>query len=393
MEILLLLIYSFFVWLIFFRFKWLPWTFVSQVIVVTLPVVGLMMTILLLNIFAPSSHDVRVINYVVQIVPRVSGRVVDVPIEPDRPISKGQVLFKIDPTPYEQQAKSLEAKTVRLKGAVVVAEAAQRQLELQLQSVIAKKQAVEANVELARKRESQTKELADRGAGSKFDWEKALSDLKALEAELASAVASESQVVQQLAAKMPDGELATIAQARAELAAAEADLAEAKWKVAECTVFAPTDGTAVNLQLREGSTVTAFPTMPSLSFVENKQWVLMLFSQNELRTIKSGNEAEISLHTHPNRIFKCKVDSIIWASGTGQLPISGTIPGQMTQPMPAGKFAVRLLLDGKDKDVLLAAGASGAGAVFTDSGAMLHIIRKVMVRVGTKLDWLILKLH
>ena len=34
MEIILLLIYSFFVWLIFFKFKWLPWTFVSQVIVV-----------------------------------------------------------------------------------------------------------------------------------------------------------------------------------------------------------------------------------------------------------------------------------------------------------------------------------------------------------------------
>jgi len=393
MEILLLTVYSFFVWLIFFKFKLLPWTFVSQVIVVTIPVVGMAITILLLNIFAPSSHDVRVINYVVQIVPRVSGRVVELPIEPDRPIKRGQVLFKIDPTPFEQQAKSLEAKTVRLKGSIVVAQSAQLQLEHQLQSLTGKKQSVEANLALARKRESQTKELADRGAGPKFDWEKALSDRVALEADLASATASESQIVQQLAAKMPDGELATIAQARAELAAAEADLAEAKWKLSECTVFAPSDGTAVNLQLREGSTVAAFPTMPSMSFVEDEQWILMLFSQNELRAIKAGDEAEISVKTHPNRIFKCKVDSIIWASGSGQLPISGTIPGQMTQPMPPGKLAVRLLLDGKDKDELLAAGAAGAGAVYTDSGAMLHIIRKVMVRVGTKVDWVIPKLH
>jgi hypothetical protein len=33
-------IYSFFVWLIFFKFKWLPWNTVSQVVVITLPIVG-----------------------------------------------------------------------------------------------------------------------------------------------------------------------------------------------------------------------------------------------------------------------------------------------------------------------------------------------------------------
>jgi hypothetical protein len=91
--------------------------------------------------------------------------------------------------------------------------------------------------------------------------------------------------------------------------------------------------------------------------------------------------------------MKCKVDSIIWASGTGQLPMGGTIPAQMTLPMPPGKFAVRLLLDGPDKDIQLAAGAAGNGAIYTDSGKMLHIIRKIIVRVGTKVDYLILKLH
>ena len=40
-----------------------------------------------------------------------------------------------------------------------------------------------------------------------------------------------------------------------------------------------------------------------------------------------------------------------------------------------------------------AAGGPGAGAVYTDSGHMIHIIRKVIVRVGAKLDWLILKMH
>lgn len=41
MEIILLLIYAGIVWLLFFKFKLLPWTFVSQVIVFTLPIIGM----------------------------------------------------------------------------------------------------------------------------------------------------------------------------------------------------------------------------------------------------------------------------------------------------------------------------------------------------------------
>src|SRR5438105_6028407 len=68
MEIILLGIYGFFVWLIFFKFKWLPWNFTSQFIVITLPIVGMMVLFLLLNIAAPATDDVRAMNYVIPIV-------------------------------------------------------------------------------------------------------------------------------------------------------------------------------------------------------------------------------------------------------------------------------------------------------------------------------------
>ena len=109
MEIILLGIYSFFVWLIFFKKKWLPWNITSQVIVVTIPIVALTVLILFMNIVAPSSHDVRAMNYVIPIVPRVTGQVTEVPIEPNRPIKKGDVLFKIDPVPFEAAVKAAEA--------------------------------------------------------------------------------------------------------------------------------------------------------------------------------------------------------------------------------------------------------------------------------------------
>lgn len=95
----------------------------------------------------------------------------------------------------------------------------------------------------------------------------------------------------------------------------------------------------------------------------------------------------------PGRIVKCTVDSIMWATAQGQLPIGGAITSAGIAPIPPNSLAVRLLVDEKDKELFLASGAHGAGAIYTDSGKMLHIIRKVMVRVGAKLDWVIPKLH
>src|SRR6187431_2459108 len=103
MDILLLGIYSFFVWLIFFKFKWLPWNTVTQVIVITLPVIGLTALVLTLNVVAPSS-------------PQVRGVVTEVPAEGNAPMKKGDVLFKIDPTQYQMQVNALEAQLANTQG-------------------------------------------------------------------------------------------------------------------------------------------------------------------------------------------------------------------------------------------------------------------------------------
>jgi multidrug resistance efflux pump len=393
MELILLLIYSFFAWLVFGKFKWLPWNITTQVITVTIPIIGLAIVILLLNIYAPSSGDVRVINYVVQIVPRVAGRVVEVPIEPDRPVKKGQVLFRIDPVLYQSTVDNLVAQREQQLAKLGTTQAYARELDEQLRNARGKRLAIAAKLSLARKRLAQNKELAEAGAGSQFDYEQAQTDVSNLEGELDAAEGAEQQFVQKLSAKSDQDELQDVAQIRANIASIDAQLEAARWNLNETTVVAPANGTVVNLQLREGSAVAAFPITPAMAFVEEEQWVLALFRQNELRYIKPGQEAEIALKTNPSQIIKCKVDSIIWASGTGQLPISGAIPNQLTQPMPLGYFAVRLLVDPRDKDVFLAAGAQGVGAVYTDRGVMLHIIRKVFLRVSTKLDWLVLKLH
>jgi multidrug resistance efflux pump len=377
-EALLLGIYAFFVWLIFFKFKWLPWTKTSQVIVVTLPIIAIAVLILLLNVFAPSSSDVRVLKYVVNIVPQVRGRVVEVPIEPNRLIREGEVLFRIDPTPYQLAVDTLEASLANAEGN------AQKTRE-ELVAAQGRTAAVSAQLELSRTRMKQYEELAATGAGDRFSFESAEADVRRFTADLAAARANEAAIQARLDATVGD-DLAEVAEIRAQLA-------QARWELDQTTVYAPADGYAINLQLREGSMTAAFPVTPVLTFVESVYTVIALFAQNELHQIKPGNEAEISLLSHPGKIIKAKVDSIIWAQGQGQSAISTQLPETGFQPIPPGRFPVKLTIEPAFGDLFYAAGAAGHGAVYTDRFEPIHILRKVILRVDAKINYLVLKLH
>jgi len=393
MEILLLGIYSFFVWLIFIKFKWLPWNITTQVIAATIPIIGITMLILFLNIFAPSSADVRVMNYVVPINSRVAGKVIEVPVEPNRPVKKGEVLFRLDPTPFEIQVRSAEANVNSLKAQLISATANQRNLSQQLNEAVSRRGTARTQLALARQRVSEFEELVRTGAGNRFDLDQAQTDAQRMENDLKAAEASVAQVQERLAAKTPDGVQDEVANVLAQIAAAEAQLADAQWNLEQTVTVAPADGYVVALALRPGVMVVPFPPVPAMTFIEDEQWVVAYFGQNEVRKIEPGNEAEIALKTYPARIIKCDVEAIIWATAQGQLPISGMLPTTGFGAAPDMRLAVKLRPVGEDAELFLAPGARGNGAVYTNSGHAIHILRKVFMRVGAKLDWLILKLH
>jgi len=199
------------------------------------------------------------------------------------------------------------------------------------------------------------------------------------------AMAGERQVRQRISGKV-GAEYAPAAQVRAQLE-------NARWELAQTTVTAPADGYAINVQLRVGSFTTAFPVTPALTFVEDALQVVALYAQNELHQVAPGNEAEFTLNVHPGRVFKASVDSIVWAQGQGQVPMSTQLPATGLGPIPPGRFPVKLTVAEADRETFFPAGAVGHGAIYSDSGAMIHIIRKIIVRVGAKLDYLVLKLH
>ncbi len=408
MEAILLGIYSFFVWLIFIKLKWLPWNTRSQVAVAIIPVVGLAVLILLLNTFAPSSSDVRVFKYTVPVVSQVRGRVIEVPVEEgNRLVRRGEVLFKVDPTPYQQTVNQLRAQ-------LASASASQRELQESLKSAKAKTaeaskaimqtsarvREVSAALELARLRESQNRELASTGAGSRFDLEAAESQARQVAAQLDAArgaeaqaraaelqaLAGERQIQQRLTAKTDEGEFA-------EVARVQAQLANAQWELDQTVVRSPCDCTVINLQLRPGAFVAGIPFNAVMTLVEAEGQVVALFNQNELHKVQPGDEVEFALRTLPGRVIKGTVDSIIWAQGQGQLPASGTVPMTGVLAAPPGRFAVKFAVAEKDRPLFLAAGAAGHAAIYTRQLAEIHILRKVIIRVGAKLNYLILKLH
>jgi multidrug resistance efflux pump len=408
MEALLLGIYSFFVWLIFIKFKWLPWNTTSQVTVAIIPIVGMTALILLLNVYAPTSSDVRVYKYTVPIVSQVRGRVIEVPVEEgNRLVKKGEVLFRIDPTPYQLTVNQLEAQLLNTK-------AGQRELDESLKQAkgkvvesgagigqaTARVNEISARVDLARMRVKQNRELASTGAGSKFEVERSETDLRELEAQLdaargvqaqaraaeVQARSAEQQVVQKLSAKTDKGEFAQVAAIRAQLD-------NANWELQQTMVRSPCDCFVINLQLRPGAFVAGMPFNPVMTLVEATGQVVALYSQNELHAVSAGNEAEFTLETYPGKIIKAKVDSVIWAQGQGPVPASGTLPMTGVFAQPPGRFAVKFDIEPRDRELFLAAGAAGHAAIYTDHLEMIHIVRKVILRVGSYLNWLVLKLH
>ena len=407
MDILLLGIYAFFVWLIFIKLKWLPWNIGTQVIVVIIPIVALAILILLLNVFAPVSADVRVFKYTVPIVSQVRGRVIEVPVEEgNRLVHKGDVLFRVDPTPYQLDVNMLEAQLVN-------AQAGQREIEESLKGAKGKvaesRSAIEqagsrireaaARLGLAQRRVKQYRELAETGAGTKFDVERAESDVKELQGQYdamrsaqeqaraaeSQALAGEGQVTQRLGAQV-NGEYAQVVQIRAQLE-------NARWLLEETTTLSPCECYVVNLALRVGGFVAALPVAPVMTLVEADGHVIALFNQNELHQVESGNEVEFTLDTLPGKVIKGQVDSIIWAQGQGQIAPSGMVPVTGFAVQTPGRYAVKFDIAERDRKIFLAAGAAGQAAIYTERLAGIHILRKVLIRVHSYMNYLILKLH
>ena len=420
MEAILLGIYAFFVWLIFIKLKLLPWTTPWKVGVVIFPVVVLAATIAAAEHLRADDHRCQG-RQVRRAHRRASEGTGDrspgreqpageerrrpVPDRPDTVRDRGSFARSATGVGRGQGRGRTGPGSSEVQTRLPDAESTERQLDEQLRQATNQIAALQASLELAKKRVAQNTELAASGAGNRFDLEQAQTNTNELTAQIAEARAAEQEVREKLSGRVK-GDLAAVAGAKAQISTAQAQvrvaqaqadttrakLENARWNLEQTTVVAPADGTMVNVMLRPGYFVSGIAFNEVMTFVDTEYQVFAMFSQNELHQVAAGQEAEITLDTYPGRIVKAHVDSVIWAQAQGEIEASGDLP-RTTFTSPPGKFPVKLVVAEHDNALFLAAGARGAAAIYTEHLALIHLIRKVLIRTSSYLDYIIIKHH
>jgi multidrug resistance efflux pump len=163
--------YAFIVWLLCIKLKVIPRNIKKQVGAATGGLALGASIILTINVVTPSSNDVRAINFVAEIVPRVNGTVTKVAVEGNQLVKKGEILLEIDPTPYALKVKQLEAQVADVT-------ASAKTLWQDLDSAKSTTASAQAQLDLMKKRLAQTQELSNAGAGTQFDVESFATEVK-----------------------------------------------------------------------------------------------------------------------------------------------------------------------------------------------------------------------
>ncbi len=371
MILFLTLIYVAFLFVLI-KLKVLPNTSMTWLSTIVWVVVLFLFLFIPMQWGAPAG-SARILTRAVQIVPNVAGQVVEITARQNVPLKEGDLLFRIDPKPFEIAVELAEASLVRTIAQALQDKDALANAEAQM------KQA-EAVRDLAQARFNDDAQLVQSGAISENRLQRRETDLDKAKAGVDQAQAAVSRAKTELGAVTEGGLIAKVAEAQARLEQAE-------WNMEQTNVRAPGDGFVTNLALAKGQRVVAFPLAPSMLFVDTSEKLLVAeIHQIYLRHVKPGQLVEIAMKTHPGELLTGTVDTVINLTARGQAMVAGTIaPTGTIQPEP---FFVRIKLDDTVDTDLLLPGAVGSVAIYTENVAATHVIRKVMLRMESILNYL-----
>jgi multidrug resistance efflux pump len=326
----------------------------------------------------PYSTNARVIQHTIQIVPRLSEPtlVTEVLVQPDVPVRKGQPMFRFDTRVYEAKVRQLEAQLAAAKQNVLVLKA---DVDVATQKIVK----AQAETVYSLYQQKLTSSLASQGAGTEEEAQKWDAQIKVNEASVKSAEAELARANLDYQSEI-DG-------VNTGVAGVEAELAQARYYLDNCTLVAPEDGRVINLQVRPGMVAGDYRIGAIASFIcDEGRYFLADYDQEGLKYVKAGKPVEMALDLYPGQIFTGKV-AVIWnASGVGQLLPSGTLPDFEPAPpqKPQSQYAVKILFDDADPSKF-PIGAQGSAAIYTGN---VHgpwaAIRKVIIRKDTWMNWL-----
>jgi multidrug resistance efflux pump len=106
--VIVLCLYLVSLWLAFSKFKLVRWGWLSGTVAILVGVIILATFLALFNYLTPSGR-VTVSGRVVEVSPNVTGQVITIPVKPNVPVKMGDVLFQIDPSPFQYKVAQLQA--------------------------------------------------------------------------------------------------------------------------------------------------------------------------------------------------------------------------------------------------------------------------------------------
>ena len=321
---LLILMYAAILWVIFKVFK-VPlnkWTVTTSILV---GVLWIGLVVITMNYNHPYSREARLYFYTTPVYPRVNGRVVEVPVAPNTPLAKGDILFRFDPRPFEDDVASLRGD---MTGVEVERDRVKEEYDRSLQ-------------------------LLERGAGSeretqrwRIQYESALADILSIQGRLDRALF---------------------------------DLEE------EVIVRAPSAGYVTQVRVRPGMALLAQPQgIAAMTFVHADEMELWAgFLQNGMQNLKVGHDAEVTFDGIPGRAFSGHVEKVSPAIAQGQLVPSGELINfdMAAQRAQQGRIAIMIAVDDDLSDYHIPAGSKAEVAVYSENWKAFSIIRRILLRM------------
>lgn len=384
MELLLILTYTAICVAIFriFRIPVNKWTLPTAV----LGGIFLIGFILLgMNYNHPFTKNARIYFATTPIIPDVKGRVIEVPVKPNELLKAGDILFRIDPNPYEFEVAQRRA-------ALAEAEQNVSQLKAAFDSALAAAEAATAQADTTEKAFNRYNEgnenarLAGRPLPfSVADVENRRGAYLAAEGARQAAVArgEQARIVYQ---SQIDGVHTSVARLRAALR-------DAEYNVQLTTVRAPGPGFVTQLALRPGMFMVPAPFKPAMVFVNLDDRALAAgFQQNALQRVRPGDEAEVAFDGVPGRIFKARVRHVLDAIATGQLQAGGILQ-DMGERVPGGRAVALIDIEEDTSAYNLPGGAAAQVALYTPHWPHFAIIRRILLRMRSWQNYVFFEGH
>jgi len=279
----------------------------------------------------PYTADASVRTYVIRVVPEVSGKIIEVAVQDNQIVRSGDLLYRIDPTPFRIAVEQAEAKLAAAGQTVGASTAGVDAAQAQLVEAIALRDNI-------REQAARVFELVRKNVYPPAKRDQAQAQLDSAEAQVQRAQASLEQARRALGPQGADNP-----QIREALAALE----QARLDLTRTTLRAPGDGVVTNRQLTVGQFATA--GQPALTFLDARLvWLNAFLRENSLEYVKPGVRAEVVLDVLPGRVLPARVESVGWGVGEADLDSMTGLPKTRQGTgwlAPAQRFPVQLAFE------------------------------------------------